>query len=86
MTQSAEGLRLNFQGALEQEFRDEYYEKSLNSLRLSLVLGAALYGLFGVLDAWIFPETKSAVSPRNVPVSTQVAWGIPFRRRTWRLT
>lgn len=56
----ARSLRLRFSGDLEQRFREDYYEKSLNSLRISLLLGAVIYGLFGVLDAWIFPATKSA--------------------------
>jgi hypothetical protein len=31
------------------------------------------------------PARNSVVSPRNVPVSTQVAAGTPFRRKTSRL-
>lgn len=59
--QVPKALRLRFDGELEQEFRDEYYTKTLPALRLSLVLGALIYALFGVLDAWIFPETRGAV-------------------------
>ncbi|MDA8100815.1 MAG: histidine kinase [Nitrospiraceae bacterium] len=58
LDKSTEALRLRFSGELEEEFREDYYRKSLNSLRLSLLLGAVLYGLFGVLDDWIFPETR----------------------------
>ncbi|MDH4163149.1 MAG: ATP-binding protein [Nitrospirota bacterium] len=54
-------LRLRFPGELEERFREDYYEKSLNSLRVSLVLGAVIYGLFGVLDTWIFPDTRETV-------------------------
>ncbi len=54
-------LRLSFSGDLERRFRDDYYYKSLNALRLSLLLGAVLYVLFSFLDVIIFPETRNAV-------------------------
>ncbi len=54
-------LRLRFPGELERSFREDYYRKSLTSLRLSLLLGAVLYALFGVLDVWVSPETRHAV-------------------------
>ena len=49
-------LRLRFPGALEEAFREDYFRKSLIQLRLGLVLGTALYALFGILDARIFPD------------------------------
>jgi PAS domain S-box-containing protein len=52
-------LRLRFPDGLEQEFREDYYRKSLNQLRLGIIIGAMLYALFGLLDVWIFPEVKS---------------------------
>jgi PAS domain S-box-containing protein len=52
-------LRLRFPDELEQEFLEDYYEKSLFQLRLGIVVGAALYALFGLLDVWIFPEVKT---------------------------
>jgi len=52
-------MRLPFPGELEEAFRDDYYDKSLNQLRIAIVLGTALYALFGILDAVIFPEVKS---------------------------
>lgn len=58
---SADALRLRFPGKLEEEFREDYYAKSLNSLRLSILLGAVLYGLFGVLDHLIYPGTRGTV-------------------------
>jgi hypothetical protein len=48
-TPAAKGLRPRFSGELEREFRDEYYAKSPGSFRMSLVLGALIYGLFGAL-------------------------------------
>ncbi len=52
-------LRLRFPDELEQEFLDEYYRKSLTQLRLGIIVGAALYALFGLLDVWIFPDVKT---------------------------
>ncbi|HEY6011051.1 MAG TPA: hypothetical protein VIX18_06225, partial [Nitrospirota bacterium] len=51
-------IRLRFPDDLEHAFREDYFSKSLNQLRFSVVLGAALYALFGVLDSWIFPEVQ----------------------------
>lgn len=61
MNTPVNALRLRFPDNFEERFRDDYYYKSLKSLRLSLLLGAIIYGLFGVLDALISPETRSTV-------------------------
>lgn len=51
-------IRLRFPGGLEQEFLEDYFQKSLTQLRFGIVLGGILYALFGILDAWIFPAVK----------------------------
>lgn len=52
-----DALQLRFPEPLETEFRADYFEKSLKSLRMSVLLGALLYALFGALDVLIFPES-----------------------------
>ena len=49
---------LRFPDALEKDFRDDYFNKSLHQLRLGIILGTIVYALFGILDAWITPEAK----------------------------
>lgn len=56
---SLDTLRLRFPGELEQAFREDHFVKSLNQLRFGIILGTALYAVFGLLDALIFPETKA---------------------------
>jgi PAS domain S-box-containing protein len=51
--------RLRFPDDLEQDFREDYFRKSLNQLRFGIILGTAIYALFGILDAWITPEVKA---------------------------
>ena len=54
-------LSLSFSGPnahLETLFLDDYYQKSLTYIRGVLVLGAFLYGSFGVLDAVLLPLHK----------------------------
>jgi PAS domain S-box-containing protein len=51
-------FRLRFPAKLETEFLDDYFQKSLNQMRIGIILGALLYALFGYLDAWIFPEVR----------------------------
>ena len=50
---------LRFSRDLEKPFLDDYFEKSLVVIRISFVLGIALYAVFGVLDVFIAPETKN---------------------------
>lgn len=59
MDKAMNPLNLRFAGDLERQFQDEYYEKSLPSFRLSVLLGTILYCIFGILDAQIFPETTT---------------------------
>jgi len=50
--------RLKFDDAeLEESFREDYYEKSILTVRIALILGAMLYSIFGVLDSLIAPES-----------------------------
>lgn len=51
--------RLKFEDpSLEKEFRVDYLEKSLLTIRVALLLGLALYSAFGVLDSLIAPLSK----------------------------
>jgi signal transduction histidine kinase len=45
---------------LEQEFFDDYFEKALRHVRVALLVGMLLYGIFGILDAFIIPDDKAA--------------------------
>ena len=49
-------LTLKFNDGLEQKFREDYYKSSIGLLRLSLLLGALYYSLFGFLDVSVMPE------------------------------
>ena len=56
-------LTLKFSGdssTLEISFLSDYGRGSLFNVRISLLLGALLYAAFGLLDAAIMPEQKSA--------------------------
>jgi len=44
------GFTLNFGGKIEREFRDYYFDSSIVTTRISLLLVGALYGIFGLLD------------------------------------
>jgi len=44
---------------LEGSFRDDYFNRSLNSMRFSLVLSIFFFALFAALDALLLPELKS---------------------------
>lgn len=46
---------------LEAAFRADYFEKNIRHLRLYLVLGFLLYGLFGFYDFWVIPQAVGKV-------------------------
>lgn len=55
-------LTLAFSGEIQQyekAFRDDYYMRSLNPMRFSLVLSTFFFGIFAFLDALLLPELKS---------------------------
>ncbi len=43
---------------LEEDFLRHYFDKSLPQMRVSILLGAGLYSLFGILDAVLVPMQK----------------------------
>jgi serine phosphatase RsbU (regulator of sigma subunit) len=50
---------LRFPRSLEDVFVDDYRSKSLTMVRISFVMGIALYAAFGVLDVFIAPLTRN---------------------------
>lgn len=54
-------LTLSFNGELskfEKEFQNDYFDKSLNHFRFSLILSMIFYGSFTFLDARVVPDLK----------------------------
>jgi diguanylate cyclase (GGDEF)-like protein len=59
-------LTLSFGPPVEREFMNDYLEKSLGQIRLTILVGALLYCLFGILDAAV------------APTATRTLWLIRF--------
>jgi len=57
---------LSFEPALETQFRQNYFNKSINQVRTSLCLAIFFYAFFGILDAELVPDQKV------------IFWGIRF--------
>lgn len=51
-------VTLRFDHDREREFLEEYFPRTLGQVRLALLLAAALYIVFGVLDFWTAPEAR----------------------------
>jgi PAS domain S-box-containing protein len=49
---------LSFREDLEETFLDDYYQKSIWHVRMTLLLAIFFYSIFGVLDAWLVPTVK----------------------------
>ncbi len=58
---SFQSLKLKFDGRLESDFINDYFDKSLVIIRIALVLGIILYSSFGILDILIVPVSKNMV-------------------------
>jgi class 3 adenylate cyclase len=57
-------ITLSFSGELasvEEKFLDDYFIRSINQMRFSLLLGIFFYAIFGILDAELSPETKRSL-------------------------
>ncbi len=55
-------LTLSFIGEIrkyETDFRDDYFNRSINPLRFSLVLSVFFFGIFAFLDALLLPELRN---------------------------
>jgi diguanylate cyclase (GGDEF)-like protein/PAS domain S-box-containing protein len=52
-------LTLSFSGELEKRFQDDYYWRSIRHVRVSCLLAIFFYAVFGILDAWLFPEVSN---------------------------
>lgn len=58
---SLNSLTLNFTGNIKKyeiDFRNDFFNRSLNPFRVSLILGIIIFGIFAFLDAILFPELK----------------------------
>jgi hypothetical protein len=54
-------LTLRFQSDQEKQFLEDYFHKTINQLRFSVVLGILLYALFGILDFLLIPAVKEQI-------------------------
>jgi len=55
-------ITLAFSGEIKQyesDFRNDYYNRSINPMRFSLVLSVFFFGIFAFLDAILLPELKN---------------------------
>jgi serine phosphatase RsbU (regulator of sigma subunit) len=54
--------KLKFNDAeLEKEFINDYYDKSLMTVRIALIIGIILYSLFAILDILLAPLSKTGI-------------------------
>jgi len=51
-------LTLSFPKRIENEYLEDYSRKSLNHVRIAMVLAIIFFGVFGVLDSWLVPDVK----------------------------
>jgi len=54
-------VTLRFLGGQEDAFQEDYIQKSLVQIRISLALGLILYPLFGILDYLLIPNVKEKI-------------------------
>ncbi len=54
-------IRLQFPSEMESRFRQDYYEKTISTSRLAIVMGLLLIAAFGFLDKTTAPESYSSI-------------------------
>ncbi len=87
VTRFLERTPLRFSRELEKLFLDDYREKSLPFIRISFLLGIALYAAFGVLDIFIAPQSKNitwliryAIVCPLMAISFGLTWAPVFKK------
>ena len=51
-------LTLSFPKQIEDEYKEDYFKKSLKHVRIAMLLAIIFFGVFGVLDSWLVPDAK----------------------------
>jgi len=54
-------LTLSFDDILEKQFQQDYFNKTISQVRISLGLAIIFYALFGILDAELIPDQKEII-------------------------
>ena len=55
-------LTLRFEDRdLEREFEEEYYARTLIQARWAIIVGVALYSVYGIVDFWLAPEQRPQI-------------------------
>ena len=81
---------LRFDRKLETGFRNEYFEKSIDFVRLTLLLSIIVYMSFYILDCIVFPEYKSRFLLIRLIVCLPLSFSVfafsyfSFFRRIWQ--
>jgi class 3 adenylate cyclase len=52
-------LTLQFSSQLEDEFLEDYFQKSIVHIRIALIIGVIVYGGVGLVDLWLLPSARS---------------------------
>jgi class 3 adenylate cyclase len=52
-------LTLQFPSQLEDEFLEDYFQKSIVHIRIALIIGVIVYGGVGLIDLWLLPSVRS---------------------------
>lgn len=72
-------ITLAFTGEIkkyEDDFREDYYNRSINPMRFSLILSIFFFGIFAFLDAILLPELKNMFWLIRFGVITPVLIGV----------
>ena len=62
---------------LEREFEEEYYARTLIQARWAIIVGVALYSVYGMADFWLAPGAAPADLGDPLPHSSAGGSGVP---------
>jgi PAS domain S-box-containing protein len=69
-------VTLSFPQELEREYQKVYFHKSLWHNRMALLMAIFLFGIFGILDAWLVPTVKEKLWGIRYGVFIPFAFGV----------
>ncbi len=52
-------LTLSFPAEIERDYKKDYFKKSIQHVRIAMLLALTFFAVFGILDSWLVPDVKT---------------------------
>ncbi len=52
-------LTLSFPAEIERDYKKDYFRKSIQHVRIAMLLALTFFAVFGILDSWLVPDVRA---------------------------